>query len=174
MEQITNAQEDNLQAFFDGKLEGPALQQLKADLAASPAMQKRLEKLRLIHQALATSTLQSPSPSFVKRVMANLHTYSGTAPSPRNGMLLVLGVMIATGMLVAIVSAGVFDQVGGMITIDQVAPVKKYFQQSIPSIPVSGKLLINILVGLNLALAFIVLDRTVLRPYFQRRANQWS
>lgn len=171
MEKITITQEDNLQNYLDGKLEGPALEQLKNELASTPALVERLEELRRVHKYFQGSTLESPSSSFVGRVMSRLQnspTYS--YPSPKNGIILVLGVIIAAGMLVGMVSAGLFDQVNGLISIEEVAPVKKYFQQSLPTISINGKLLIRILVGLNLVIAFIVLDRTVLRPFFQRRA----
>ncbi|MBL7864738.1 MAG: hypothetical protein JNK10_07690 [Cyclobacteriaceae bacterium] len=176
MEKITTFQEDSLQDFLDGKLEGPALQQLKHELASSPALQHRLEELRRLHQSLSKQSLQSPSSGFVAQVMKNLGQVSRSAyPSPRNGIMLLLGVMVATGMLVIMISAGVFDQIGGLISLEQLSPVKKYIQPSLPSLPINGKLIIQLLVGINLILAFIVLDRTVLRPFFQRRAgNQWT
>lgn len=175
MEKITNYQEDSLQDYLDGKLDGPALQQLKTDLAGSPSLQQRLEELRHIQQFLGKQTLQSPSPTFVTRVMKNLSQKAVSAyPSPKNGIMLVLGVMVATGMLVIMISAGVFDQISGLVSLDQVAPLKKYVQPSLPTLHINGKLIIKVLVGVNLVLAFIVLDRTVLRPLFQRRAGgQW-
>ena len=172
MEKITLPQEDSLLDYLDGKLEGAALSQLKNDLATSPTLQKRLDDLRQVHQFLNTNRLESPTPSFVENVMGGLQKLSATHfPSPRNGMLLVVGVVIAAGMLLSMVSAGFFDQFNGLISLEQIAPAKKYFQQSLPSLPVNGKLLVKILVGLNLVIAFIVLDRTVFRPFFQRRAG---
>jgi hypothetical protein len=38
------------------------------------------------------------------------------------------------------------------------------------SIPFNGKVLVNSIIFLNLGLALILLDRTVLRPLFQKRA----
>lgn len=172
MDTISTSQEDNLQDFLDGNLEGPALQQLKQDLAASPSLQQRLEELRTIHEHLKTNTLQSPSTVFVDRVMRNLTRAGITAqPSPKNGLMLLAGVIIASGMLVIMISAGFFDQISGLINVEQIEPLKKYVTPSLPSLNVNGKLIMKILIGVNLVLAFVVLDRTILRPYFQRRAE---
>jgi hypothetical protein len=47
--------------------------------------------------------------------------------------------------------------------------VNRYIRQSLPGIPVDGKWIVNIIIFLNIAVAFIVLDRTILHPLFQRR-----
>jgi hypothetical protein len=173
MEKITTAQDDRLLNYLDGKLDGTELQHLKKELESSKLLQDRLNELRIIHRVLAHTTLDTPSFAFTNRVMQNLHTRPvPSSISPKNGLLLLLGVMVAAGMLVVMISVGVFDQISGIVSLDQAAPVKKYFQQqTLPSIPVNGKLLIKIIVGLNLVLAFVVLDRTVLKPFFQKRAG---
>ncbi len=170
MEKITEAQEMNLQRYLDGELEGPFLQQFKEELSRSSALQVRLEQLRPVHAFLSKQSLQSPSTNFVDQVMRNLSRKVIIYPSPKNGLMLLSGVIIASGMLAAVLSAGTFDQLSGLITVDQVEILKKYNTPSLPPVNVNGKLLMRILIGINLVLAFIVLDRTVLRPFFQRRA----
>jgi hypothetical protein len=173
MEKITTAQDDRLLNYLDGKLDGTELQQLKKELETSKLMQARLDELRIIHRVLAHTTLDTPSLAFTNKVMQNLHSRPvPSSLSPKNGLLLLLGVMVAAGMLVVMISVGVFDQISGLISLDKAIPVKNYLQQqSLPVISVNGKLMIKIIVGLNLVLAFIVLDRTVLKPFFQKRAG---
>lgn len=172
MEKITEAQETNLQRYLDGELDGPALQQFKEELNASPALQRRLEVARPVHEFLRKNSLQSPTAAFVDRVMRNLSRGAiSSYPSPKNGLMLLAGVMIASGMLAVMLSAGTFDQITRLITVDQVEILNKYQTPSLPSFSISGKVIMNILIGVNLVLAFIVLDRTVLRPFFQRRAG---
>jgi anti-sigma factor RsiW len=171
MDKITEAQETALQRYLDGTLEGPALQQLKQDLNTSAALQRRLEELRPVHDFLARNTLQSPSSNFVDQVMRNLSRGAITSyPSPRNGLMLLAGVMVASGMLAALLTAGTFDQVSGLLSLNQMEVLKNVQAPELPSVNVNGKLVMKILIGVNLVLAFIVLDRTVLRPFFQRRA----
>ncbi len=170
MEKITEAQEANLQRYLDGELEGPGLQQFKEELSASAALQRRLEMIRPVHEMLGKNKLQSPSAQFVDRVMRNLsRQYLKPYPSPKNGLMLLAGVMVASGLLAVLLSAGTFDQITGIVTLKQVDILNKYQTPGIPTFNVSGKLIMKILIGVNLVLAFIVLDRTVLRPFFDRR-----
>jgi anti-sigma factor RsiW len=171
MDKITEAQETTLQRYLDGELEGPALQQLKQDLSGSPALQRRLDELRPVHDFLARNKIQVPSANFVDRVMHNLSRGTTTPyPSPKNGLMLLAGVMVASGMLAAMLSAGSFDQVSGILSLNNMDVLKNVQAPEIPSVNINGKLVMKILIGVNLVLAFIVLDRTVLRPFFQRRA----
>ncbi len=172
METITTAQDDRLLDYLDGRLDGITLQQLRKELESSATLQKRLEELRMVHRTLAGTQMESPSPAFVNTVMQNLHktSFSSTL-SPRNGLLLLLGMTVASGLLAVMMGAGVFDQFNGSISLEQVAPVKNYIQQSLPVVAISGKLIINIMIGLNLVLGFFVLDRTVLKPFFQKRSG---
>ena len=172
MEKLTTAQEDRLLNYLDGTLGPNEVLQLKKELEHSPALYARLEELRVVHRVLAATKLESPSPAFATKVMKNLHIVSfSSGLSPRNGMLLVAGMMVAAGILVTLVSAGVFDKLNALIPLDQVVPIKKYLQQSLPVMSINVKLIMNILIGLNLVLAFLVLDKTVLRPFFQRRSG---
>ncbi len=172
MEKIPTALDDRLLDYLDGNLDETDLHQLKMELEKSPMVKSRLEELRLLHETLMQTRLESPSPAFTTKVMQNLHRlpFSSTL-SPRNGLLLLAGMIAAAGILVVMISAGTFDQFKGMVSLKQLSPVQKYFQQSLPSFSVNGKLIINIIVGINLVLAFIILDRTILRPFFQRRAG---
>lgn len=171
MDKITEAQETSLQRYIDGELEGPALQQLKQELSTSPALQRRLEELRPVHGFLSRNKLEAPSSNFVDQVMRNLSRGAATPyPSPKNGLMLLAGVMVASGMLAALLTAGTFDQVSGLLSLNQVEILKNVQAPQLPSVNINGKLVMKILIGVNLALAFVVLDRTVLRPFFQRRA----
>lgn len=170
MEKITEAQETNLQRYLDGELAGPSLLQFKEELSSSPAMQQRLEKLRAVKEFLEKNSLQSPSVAFVDKVMSNLSRGAiASYPSPKNGLMLLAGVVVASGLLAVLLSAGSFDQLTSIVTLKQVE-ILDIQTPSLPSVSINGKLIMKILIGINLLLAFVVLDRTVLRPYFQRRA----
>lgn len=170
MEKISETQETNLQRYLDGELEGHALQQFKEELSKSTPLQHHLEAVRPVHDYLRKSSLQSPSNTFVDRVMRNLSRGSVTPyPSPKNGLMLLAGVMVASGLLAVMLSAGTFDKFTSLITVEQVDILKKYQTPSLPSFNLNVKLIMKVLIGVNLVLAFIVLDRTVLRPFFSRR-----
>jgi hypothetical protein len=172
MEKITGEQDDRLLDYLDGRLDGTGLAQLKKELESSAAMKARLEQLRIVHRTLASTKLEAPSPLFTTKVMKNLHVSPPQSSlSPRNGLFLLAGVVVAAGILVALMSAGVFDGFKETVPLDGANQIQKYLQPSLHQVSINGRTIIKILVGLNLALAFVVLDRTVLKPYFQKRAG---
>ena len=117
--------------------------------------------LRLVDETLSKNKLESPSSNFTHRVMMNLHRMPvASSLSPKNGVLLLCGTILALTILTALVGGGMFDSVIKTIDVPQVKT----------SIPVNGKWIVNGLVVLNIVVAFILLDRTILRPLFNRRA----
>jgi hypothetical protein len=132
---------------------------------------EREEELKLIENVLAKNKLESPSSNFTHRVMMNLHSMPvASSLSPRNGLFLLFGTVVAVTLLTILVSTGVFDSTGATISLEQLpdAEITKDLQKTIP---LSGKWLMNGLILLNIVLAFILLDRTVLRPFFNRRLS---
>jgi hypothetical protein len=85
-----------------------------------------------------------------------------------NGIFLLGGIFIVLVVAVILLSKGVFDQ-STSFDLNNVGLVNQYIKQTLPSIPVNGKLIVNMIVLLNLGLAFIVLDRAILKPLFNRR-----
>lgn len=172
MEQITGEQDNRLLDYLDGKLDGTSLAQLRKELEDSAAMRARLEQLRIVHRTLAHTKLESPSFMFTEKVMKNLHVSPPqSSMSPRNGLMLLSGIIVAAGVLIALMGSGIFDGFKETLPLDQTTQLQKYIQPSIHQISINGRMIIKLLVGLNLALAFVVLDRTVLKPYFQKRAG---
>jgi hypothetical protein len=106
--------------------------------------------------------------------MSKLDQYPLSAPgfSIRNSILLLAGILVAVGIASALVAAGVFDNVTPTLDLSGIALPTRYFQKSLPSIPFNGKIVMDIIIFLNLGLAWIVLDRAILRPLFQRRMQE--
>lgn len=170
----SSAADDELLAYLDGKLSDSQARSLKAKLEASPDLEARLRDLRMIHNVLGKGKLESPSTNFTHRVMNGLHhAPARTGLSPRNGLLLFVGTMVAVGILSLLISGGMFDNIGGSISLEQVPLDKipgstKVFDGG--PIAFSGKWMINALMMFILGLGFVLFDRTVLRPWFQRRS----
>jgi hypothetical protein len=100
--------------------------------------------------------------------MANLDRHTQYSPSIRSGLFLLSGILMVLAVAVTLLTTGVFD---GATTIDlnQMNLMKDFVKENLPSISVDGKWVINIIILLNLAVAFVVFDRAVLKPLFQRR-----
>ena len=123
------------------------------------------KELQLIDKVLGKNKLESPSSNFTHRVMMNLHAMPvASSLSPKNGLLLLGGTVLALTLLTFLVSGGMFDGVNETVNMPKV--------KDLPTdINVSGKWVVNGLIILNIVLAFILFDRTILRPLFNKRAS---
>jgi hypothetical protein len=118
--------------------------------------------LRLVDETLGKNKLESPSSNFTHRVMMNLHSMPAASPlSPKNGIFLLCGTILALTILTTLLGGAMFDSVIRTIDLPQIKT----------TIPVKGKWIVDGLILLNIVLAFLLFDRTVLRPLFNRRAQ---
>lgn len=130
------------------------------------------QELNTIDQYLKSIRIEQPSVNFTQRVMTNLHRTAAVSlglPS-RNKMLMLAGLLVAIGVTVLLVAGGAFESVTS-ISVDQTLIPNEKIREHIPTIPFDGKLIFNIVILMNLAVAFIILDRAVLKPWFNRRAK---
>lgn len=130
------------------------------------------EELSAIDRYLKSVRIEQPSVNFTQHVMSNLHRASATAlglPS-RNKMLMLAGILVTIGIAILLLAGGAFESVT-TITVDQEILPNNQIREYIPTIPFNGKLVINIVILMNLALAFMILDRAVLKPWFERRRH---
>jgi anti-sigma factor RsiW len=155
---------------MDGGLKGIEKENIEQLLKSSPALQARLEELRKLDADLRTIKIEQPSKNFTQRVMSKLDQYPLRSNMTfRNSIFLLAGVLVAVGVGSLLVAGGVFD---GTSTIDlnqTIVPVNKYIEKPLPTFNFNGKLMVNIIILLNLALAFVVLDRAILKPWFEKR-----
>lgn len=169
---LPQAQEEKLLEYLDGTLSPSEQETIEQALKNTPALAERLKELTRLDQVLRSATIEQPSKNFTQQVLAKLDQYPAQAKgfSSLNGILLLAGVLVAIGIGTLLVAGGVFDN-PGTIDLNQTLLPNKYIQKPLPSIPFNGKLIVNIIILLNIALAFLVLDRAVLKPWFEKRAK---
>ena len=115
--------------------------------------------------------IELPSKNFTNVVMSKLDQYPAQSGlSIRNGIFLLIGVLIAVGIVSFLAATGTFDATSN-IDLNQVELSKKLIKTPLPAFKFSGKLLVNIVIILNLGIAWMVLDRLILRPLFRRRMH---
>lgn len=172
MRKISEEIDELLIQYLDGKLTGEKLEKIKQGLATSEELKDRLQVLKLIQSSMHEAELLHPSSSFTKRVMNNLHRVA-PAPmvTPKNGLLLLFGILVAIGIGASLVDVGFYNSLNGILSFEQLKLPSGIKTPTLPSIPFNGRLLVNSVIALNLALAFILLDRIVLRPFFNRRSR---
>jgi len=169
---LSQAQEEKLLEYIDGMLHSSEKASFEQELKHSHGLQARLEELKRLDNSLRTIKIEQPSKNFTQQVMTKLDQYpvQSKSFSSLNGILLLAGVLVAIGIGSLLLAGGVFDN-SGSIELNQTLIPNKYIPQELPSIPFNGKLIVNVIILLNLALAFLVLDKAVLKPWFEKRAK---
>lgn len=176
MKDRSQSTDDKLLRYLDGAMSNTEKQAFEEELKINIALRNELEHLQDIGVTMRTKMPEQPSKNFTQLVMSRLDQYPLAAQknfSIRNGILLLTGVLVAIGLATLLVSAGVFDNAMTTIDLNQMKlPQGFLYYKSLPSIPFNGKLVVNMIIVLNLGLAWLVLDRAILKPLFQRRMQE--
>ncbi|HTF19859.1 MAG TPA: hypothetical protein VK658_17425 [Chryseolinea sp.] len=171
MKPLTQKDLDDLARYIDDGLASSEREAFEQRLTTDKLLQERFASMLDVHQLMKSQPLLTPSRNFTQRVMENLDQYSPPAFSfsIRNGIFLLAGMLIAGVLAMYLAGSGAFD---GPITISSpvdLSLTQKFLHRSLPTVSLDGKVLVNAIVLLNLALGWLVLDRTILRPWFKRR-----
>ncbi|MGC4022815.1 MAG: hypothetical protein QM734_13140 [Cyclobacteriaceae bacterium] len=170
-----NISDEPLLNFLDGTVNDAERKYLIDILSKNPSVKNRLRELESIHHFLQNQKgIESPSKNFTEKVMSGLHTSTSfNFLSPKNGLILLIGLMVASVIAMALLSVGAFDNWHTLIGVNQI-PLKTDLLKMPSSVPFDTKLVVKIFVMLNLILGLILLDRTILRPIFQKRAERFG
>ncbi len=170
MKEISRKLEDKLLLYADGQLIAAEQRAMEEQLKHDELLRNKLDQLKGMNQMLQNLKPDQPSRNFTQLVMSRLDEYPAytNGLSIRNGIFLLVGVLVAAGIGVFLLSSGLFDNATTTLDFNPEL-TKRYFDQPMPSIPFNGKIVVNALVLLNLGLAWLVLDRAILKPYFQKR-----
>jgi anti-sigma factor RsiW len=156
--------------YLDGEMTSEEKKHFESLLASDVTAQKQVDEQRLLESTLKTLRLNEPSPAFTQLVMGKINSSTqGYSFSIRNGLWLLVGVMVVSLVATYLVQAGMFDATGALTAPKELGVISEYIRQPLPAIPINGKLIVNSIILINLALGFVILDRAVLRPYFERR-----
>jgi anti-sigma factor RsiW len=171
MERLTEKQQELLSQYIDGTLTQVERKSVDTALLNSEAMREHLALLRLIGETLKDRKPEPLAKNFTELVMMNLQQYpvASTTASLKNGIFLLIGVLMAVGVALVLVANGVFDHTMTSLDPSAFEVTKRFVKNPLPTVSLSGKALVNSIIVLNIALAWIVLDRTILKPLFQRR-----
>jgi len=172
MENI-NITDDQLLNYLDGIGTEAERKVLRETVNKNPQVLKRLKELETVHFFLQNQKgVEQPSKNFTDKVMDGLHAKpSFTFFSPKNGLILLTGLIVASGLALTLLSAGAFDQLHTIFNLNSL-PVKTDAIKFQTTIPFDVKMFVKIFVMVNLAIALVLLDRTILRPIFQRRSER--
>jgi hypothetical protein len=157
--------------YLDGLMNERDRTAFEQYINSNPEAQERLSSLKAADTILKSEVLQQPSKNFTANVLANLHQTPLTAPSILNSIYLFAGIITVVGICITLLATGAFDKLQTTIDLNNVNLATKYIRKSLPAVSIDGKLLVNTIVVLNLFLALMILDRGILKPLFQRKAE---
>ena len=171
MEKLSPAKEEELIRYVEGELHSLQKIKLESEIQDSVLLKKRLEELQSVRYFLMSkATFETPSKNFTQKVMEELDARPALSLfSPRKGLLLLMGIIIASGIGLMLLTNGVFDNTTTSLVVDALPLKNKWIEDPSFTIPFNGRILVNGIIFLNLGLALILLDRTILRPLFQKR-----
>jgi hypothetical protein len=166
MKNMQQQVEGKLLDYIDGNLSDDETQKLEAMLLKDEALRSCLKELKMVDFYLKALKVEQPTLNFTDQVMKAVDAQPVSENiSPWMGKLLLAGILTVSLLTSLLVSSGFFDGIATLPDLDNI----NYFNFSMPVINISGKLMINIIIFLNVALALLVLDRAVLKPFFKRR-----
>src|SRR5690348_13362040 len=98
--------------FLDGEGNETKRRKLEKAISENHVVQKRLKELEAVHFFLRSQKgMEQPSKNFTEKVMEGLHAKpSLTFFSPKNGLMLLAGMLVASGLALMLASSGAFDQ----------------------------------------------------------------
>ncbi len=170
MKKLPQHMDDLLLDFIDGNLTAEKREEVQRALQEQPDLAQRLNELKSAHLAMKKLTWEEPSRNFTLQVMNRLDEKQTQRVSVRNGIFLLAGIVVIMTIAVILVSAGVFDQVT-TLDLNDVSLAQRYIRQNLPAFSIDAKRTVNVIILLNLVVAFIVLDRAVLKPFFKQRMH---
>lgn len=166
---ITEKQQMQLLDYLDGKMGESQKAEFEHQLRINPELAALCRELQDIESLAREMAVQGPSRNFTAMVMANLHrTPARTIPPIIGSLLLLAGILVLVALSAILLSTGIFDR-SATIELEKPEIMNEYIKAPLPSIGVDGKVIVNVIIFLNLVIALIVLDRSVLKPLFQRR-----
>jgi len=167
MKEIPSYLEDKIYAYMDGQLTGSEKEAFEHLLASDKTVKSRYDEIVLAERLLTEAPLLEPSPGFTETVLERISN-PPVRFSIRNGLIIFSAIVFLMFLLAGFASAGIFEQTT-MVDLNKLVPLEEMSDRNIPSVSIDVQWFIRILIVLNTAVAFIVLDRTVLKPFFQQR-----
>lgn len=161
--------ENKLWAYLDGSLPADEHREINDVLRENEELRDKLQDLRAAEHLLRTTRLREPSDTFTRRIMTNLdRTALAGGLSVTKSIFLLAGILVTTAIAVWLLSAGYFSS-ETTVDLNNLKLPARFVPEDIPGFSIDGKTIVNAIVFLSLGVAFVLLDRGILRPLFGRR-----
>lgn len=170
MKAIDKLLRDQAVRYVDGELAGAEKTSFESTLQNHTDLKELVKHLQLLSNTLKKEPLLEPSKNFTKLLMTRLEQSPSLTTSNisiKNSVMLLLGIFAVLVTAVALQASGFFDQTS-TVDVNSIG-FSNRVMKDLPSMKINGKWIVNIIIVLNLILAFVTIDRAVLKPLFQKR-----
>jgi len=177
MERITD---QHLQDLIDHKIPAARQRELMEQIEEDPELLRKFNLLQAVHSNLEGTTLQPASEKFSEKVMANLYNPQYvpeiiSAPYTRRNLFTFLTIFAGILVGIYILSSGIisiplFDQLN--IQPLKLEGTEINFSPILDNI--TSSLIFKIFIMADIVLAWFLLDRMVLKPYFANRKKHMA
>ncbi len=169
MDKITD---EILLDYIDGLLPEKEVEQIDAVLEKDTQLRLRIKELKFTDNVL-TGSLDNPSNNFTDLVWGRIAGNSSSKKFSINSLVIVIAAMLTvvlgsyfiTDSMMELNVNWRFENIGGYLTIPEELNIKE---------GINLKLISQILLYATSFLILLLLDRIVLRPYFQKRREMIS
>ena len=164
--------EQQMLELLDGNLQKDEGVRLMDKINADPSLQAKWKALQIVHHSLQQTQWEHPGNFFTKQVMEGIDHFTPKTSIHLNRIFLLLGIMVLVILGSWSVSSGIFD-FESTLSLNPLSPPSQKFIPQLPDIILKGKWIVNIIIVLNLILGWFILDRTILRPWFENRSRSF-
>jgi len=166
---IPDKAEERLLDYLDGTLSENEKAKFEVLLRTNAGLKELCTELHAVETSARSYLPEQPSKNFTGNVMKAVRQMPSPSTPPISNTLMLLGaIMVLITVAIFLLSTGVFDE-SATIQVNELVLIKEYVVTPLVSVNVNPSMVMNVIIFLNLAIALIVLDRSVLKPYFQRR-----
>lgn len=160
---------EQLLRYLDGLMTTSEAAVFEREIRDDHELKNKLQEMREMELLLKSTRLPEPSDQFTTVVMRKIEAGPIVWRRIMNSLVLLFGVTIVAAVTAYLLANGTLDNSQTTIAIDRMQQLDKILPKVSPEVNLDGKLMMNVVIFLNLAVALIVLDRTVLKPFFQSR-----
>ncbi len=162
--------------YHSGELDAATRALVEQQLRLSPELQQHLNHLQEIDRFLQQrNRLEQPSKNFADRVMHGVSLPARSqALSPKMGLILLSSILVLTLVGLVMLMNGYFDSLIIPLNVNLESWSFEKFPTPNFNFPFPSKWVVTAFLILNMVVGFILLDRTILKPFFQRRAEAFQ
>jgi hypothetical protein len=167
--------EEYIIKYLDGQLSLDEVSVFEKELKINKSFADTYERYQEIHRLLVQTNISSPSPGFTAGVMKSLPSLNLSEAKffNKTRLYVIALILIAMGTSLYYLSSQFYPSLGNAIA-NEITLRNFTFDLHATNRILSSDLLFKIVFYTNGLICLLLLDRAILKPYFERRKQRYS